>query len=452
MNPSKMFNVLDVSKWHLNPYQILTLGFAVLILAGTFLLMLPISSRSGQILPFIDALFTATSASCVTGLVVVDTGNYFSLFGQLVLICLIQIGGLGIMTMTTLMAVILGRRIQLSNRLLIQESLNQLTYQGVVRLVLYVIKSTLLIEFIGGSVLALRFAADYGWAGVYYGYWHAVSAFCNAGFDVFGGTEIFRYIDDPVVSLGIPAMIILGGMGFSVLSDIWQNRQWQRISVQSKVVLSMTGILLFVGTVVIFILEYTNEATLGSLSLGGKILASFFQSTTARTAGYQMFNNGSLSEASLLFMLLLMFIGASPGSTGGGIKTSTFAVSAASIWSLVRGKPEVTLFKRSVDPQLIAKSLALFFIAATMIFVVTMYLCVSEQLPMIRVAFEVVSAFATVGLSTGITPTLSAGGKFILVLMMLIGRVGIFTFAMAIALQGRKKGQLRHPQGKFTIG
>ena len=165
-----------------------------------------------------------------------------------------------------------------------------------------------------------------------------------------------------------------------------------------------------------------------------------------------MFNNGSLSEASLLFLLLLMFIGASPGSTGGGIKTSTFAVIAASIWSLVRGKPEVTLFKRSVDPQLIAKSLALFFIAATMIFVVTMYLCVSEQLPMIRVAFEVVSAFATVGLSTGITPTLSAGGKFILVLMMLIGRVGIFTFAMAIALQGRKKGQLRHPQGKFTIG
>jgi len=453
VNSPSVSNFIDISHWQLNPYQILTIGYSSVILLGALLLMLPQASKSGlESLAFIDALFTATSAVCVTGLIVVDTGNYFSLFGQMVIILLIQIGGLGIMTLTTLMAIVLGRRIQLSNRLLIQESLNQLTVQGVVRLVLYIFKVTVLIEFVGGTILGLRFAVDYGWQGIYYGYWHAVSAFCNAGFDVFGGATFFRYIEDPIVNLTIAGLIILGGIGFAVMADVWQKRRWRNLTVQSKVVLSTTAFLLLLGLFGILLLEYDNAATIGSLPLQSKILASFFQSASARTAGYQMFNNGLLGESSLLFVVLLMFIGASPGSTGGGIKTSTFAIIVASISSMIRGKSEVRLFSRAIEQQVIIKALSLFFIAATLVFFVTLYLCVTENLPLIQVVYEVVSAFATVGLSTGITSSLTVDGKFILIIMMLIGRVGVFTFGMALAMRAGKKEDIHHPFGKFSIG
>lgn len=448
---SGMFNFINLSEWDLNPYQVLTLGFTILIIVGSFLLMLPIASTANVSMPFIDALFTATSAVCVTGLVVVDVGNYFTLFGQIVIIILIQAGGLGVMTLTTLMAVVLGRRIQLRDRMLIQESLNCLDIKGVVRLVIYIIKVTFLIEFIGGTILALRFAADYGWTGIYYGYWHAVSAFCNAGFDVLGGTAICDYVDDPVVTLTLAGLIILGGIGFAVMEDIWKNYSWEKFAVQTKVVLTATIFLLVLGTVGVFLLEYKNTTTIGDLSIAGKLLASFFQSVTARTAGYSMFNNGYLGDSALVFMLIIMFIGASPGSTGGGIKTSTLAVIAASIWSFIRGKDEVTLFDRAVASETILKALAIFFLSATLVFFVTMYLCVAENMPALKIVFEVVSAFATVGLSTGITPDLSSDGKFILILVMLIGRVGVFTFAMSIALQ-KGKNKYHHPMGKFTIG
>ncbi|MFA6850688.1 MAG: TrkH family potassium uptake protein [Selenomonadaceae bacterium] len=448
---SGMFNFLHVSKWDLNPYQVLTLGFTVLIILGSVLLMLPIASTADTSMPFIDALFTATSAVCVTGLVVVDVGNYFTLFGQFVILLLIQAGGLGVMTLTTLMAVVLGRRIQLRDRMLIQESLNCLDMKGVVRLVIYITKVTFLIEFLGGTVLALRFAADYGWTGIYYGYWHAVSAFCNAGFDVFGGTTLCGYVDDPVVTFTLAGLIVFGGIGFAVMEDIWRNRSWRKIAVQTKVVLVTTIFLLALGTVGVFLLEYKNTTTIGNLSIAGKLLASFFQSVTARTAGFSMFDTGGLGDSALVFMLILMFIGASPGSTGGGIKTSTLAVIAAAIWSFIRGKDEVTLFNRAVASETILKALAIFFLSATLVFFVTMYLCVAENIPALKIVFEVVSAFATVGLSTGITPDLSSDGKFVLIIMMLIGRVGVFTFAMSIALK-KEKNKYHHPMGKFTIG
>jgi len=445
-------NLLNLAEWNLNPYQILTLGFTAAILAGSFLLMLPAASREGSSLSFVDALFTATSAVCVTGLCVVDTGNYFSAFGQMVIISLIQIGGLGVMTITTLLAVVMGRRIQLRNRLLVQESLNQLTLEGMVRLVLYVVKVTFIIEFIGGTILALRFAAEYGWRGVYYGYWHAVSGFCNAGFDVFGGTAFFKYASDPVVTLTISSLIVLGGIGFAVMNDVWEHRRWQALAVQTRVVLAATGILLLLGTVVIFLLEHGNEGTLAPLSLGGQVLASIFESATSRTAGFAVFDNGALGEPALLVVIMLMFIGASPASTGGGIKTSTFAIIVSTIWSLIRGKKEVELFSRGVPMETIMRALMLFFIAATIAFLATMYICMAEGIPVVKVAFEVVSALATVGLSTGITPSLAPGSKFVLILLMLMGRVGIVTFAMALAMKKDTRQHYHHPMGKFTVG
>ena len=445
-------NFMNPAEWNLSPYQILTLGFALTILVGAFLLMLPESSQEGKSLPFIDALFTATSATCVTGLTVVDTGNYFSTFGKMVLILLVQIGGLGVMTLTTLFAVMMGRRIQLKDRLLVQESLNQLTMKGMVRLVFYVVKITFLIEFIGGTILAIRFVPQYGMEGLFYGYWHAVSGFCNAGFDIFGGTNFFQYAADPVVVLTISMLIILGGLGFAVMNDIWGQRTWSGLTAQSKIVILTTLVLLVFGTAILFLLEKDNTGTIGGLGIGGKLLASWFESVTARTAGFAMFDNGLLTESSLLMLILLMFIGASPASTGGGIKTSTFAIIVASIWSLIRGREDVVLFSRTVSVDVILRSLAIFFLAASVTFFAAAYLCLTEGIPVIKAGFEVVSAFATVGLSTGITAELSSDGKFLLIVMMLMGRVGIITFAMAFARKRNNRRLCRHPEGKFVIG
>lgn len=445
-------NFLNPAEWNLSPYQVLTLGFAVTILVGAFLLMLPEASQTGQSLPFIDALFTATSATCVTGLTVVDTGMYFSLFGKMVLIVLIQIGGLGVMTLTTLVAVMLGRRIQLKDRLLVQESLNQLTMKGMVRLVFYVVKITFLIEFIGGTILAVRFVPQYGWSGLFYGYWHAVSGFCNAGFDIFGGTNFYQYAADPIVALTISSLIILGGLGFAVMNDIWRQRSWQKLAPQSRIVLVTSAAMLAAGTVLLFLLERSNTETIGELSIGGQLLASWFESAISRTAGFGIFDNGLLTESSLLILILLMFIGASPASTGGGIKTSTFAIIVASIWSLIRGQEDVELFSRRVPTEVILRSLAIFFLAASVTFFAAAYLCMTEGIPVIKAGFEVVSAFATVGLSTGITPSLSADGKLLLVIIMLMGRVGVVTFAMAFAMKTKKKKVCRQPEGKFIIG
>lgn len=441
----------QMNKMNLSPYQILTLSFATTILLGTFFLMLPAASQTGDRLPFIDALFTATSAVCVTGLTVVDTGNYFSTFGQMVVIVLIQIGGLGVMTLTTLMAVMLGRRVHLSDRLLVQESLNQHQLEGMVKLVLYVVKVTFLIEFIGGTILMLRLFPDYGWKAVYYGYWHAISGFCNGGFDVFGGTTVFRYATDPVFVITVAGLIMFGGLGFTVIADLWHQRSWKKLMPQTKVVLSMTAFLIFFGTILFFLLEYTNSATIGDMSTGGKLLASLFESVSARTAGFTMMDNSLLHESSMLLMILLMFIGASPASTGGGIKTSTFAIIVASVWSLIRGKDEVTLFSYDVSSDTILRALTIFFLSAVVVFFVTMYLCFLEEMPLVKVIFEVVSAFATVGFSAGITAELTASGKFIMVIVMLMGRVGVVTFAMALAHKNRRN-YYHHPLGKFTVG
>ncbi|MDT8900972.1 TrkH family potassium uptake protein [Anaeroselena agilis] len=445
-------DLIDISQWKLTPYQILAAGFAGLIVVGAVLLATPWASAVEKPLPFIDALFTATSAVCVTGLVVVDTGTRFSLFGQTVIIVLIQAGGLGIMTMATLMALLMGKRINLRERLIIQEAMNQLTVAGVVRLTLYIIKVTLLIEFVAGSVLAVRLYQDYGAKGVYFGYWHAVSAFCNAGFDLFGEfSSLTSYVDDPIVNLIVSALIICGGIGFSVMADVWERRHFRDYSLHSKLVLLVTAFLITLGAIVIFAFEFDNPATLGNLSWNGKILASYFQSVTARTAGFNTTPIGEMKDATLFFIVTMMFIGASPGSTGGGIKTTTAGILAAAIWALIRGREDVEIFSRSVPRATIYKAFALVFIAVLMVIVVTMILSITETAPFLNILFEVVSAFGTVGLSTGITPGLSAAGKLCIMLMMFAGRVGPITVVLALALRQRK-AMVKYPEGKVIIG
>lgn len=446
-------NLQDIqNKFNLTPYQILVLAFVFLILVGACLLMLPISVNDGHTLSFIDALFTATSAVCVTGLVVVDTGTFFSTFGQIVIITLIQIGGFGVMTITTLFAVAMGRRIQLRSRIIVQESLNNQKVGGIVLLIIRLVEFTISIELIGGLILGIALFPTYGWKGFFYGMWHAISAFCNAGFDIFGGTTIYGFATNPVFVLVITSLIILGGLGFMVMVEVWNTRKWEAFSLHTKIVLYTTAFLVIVGTVVLLLLEWNNGKTIGNYDFIHKTLGAYFLSVTSRTAGFSLVNISSLHEASIFSIIILMFLGASPGSTGGGIKTTTIAVIFATVYSLIRGKDEVTLFNRRIEYNTIVKSLAIFYLAAALVVTVTMYLCISENFDFIKVLFEVVSAMATVGLSTGITSELTNYGKGVIILMMLIGRVGVFTFLLAIALRSKKKGKISYPTEKISVG
>ena len=452
----KVANLMDLSQWRLTPYQVLALGFAGLVLLGALLLTLPVASQSGQGTPFIDALFTATSAVCVTGLVVVDTGTHYSSFGHTVIILLIQVGGLGIMAISTLFALLIGKKIRLKERLLMQEALNQLSVSGVVRLTIYIIRVTLLIEFIGGTILALRWYPEMGPKGIYYGYWHAISAFCNAGFDLFGAVHgpfsgITAYVDDIVVNLTIAGLIILGGIGFAVMHDAWESSSFLRLSLHSKIVLITTATLIFAGAGLIYLFEHANPDTLKPLSLQGKILGSFFQSVTPRTAGYNTLDISKLYDGTLFLLIIMMFVGASPASTGGGIKTSTTAVLMLAIWALVRGRSDAECFGRRIPKDIIYKAFSVMFIAFMLVVIVTMALTITEHFSFISILFEVTSAFGTVGLTTGITPTLSTSGKVWLILTMFAGRVGPVTLALAIAMRSRK-AQLQYPDGKIIIG
>ena len=444
--------ILNPYRWHLSTYQILVLGFAGLILSGVALLMTPYASKSGDSLRFVDALFTATSAVCVTGLVVVDTGTYFSVFGQSVILLLIQIGGLGVMTVATLVAVLSGKKINLKERLLIQEATNQLDLAGVVRLTLYIIRATLLVELVGGMILALRWFQDFGLKGIYFGYWHAVSAFCNAGFDLFGEyRSITGYVGDLTVNGVIASLIVVGGIGFPVVADLWNCRQTRRFSLHTKVVLTTTVLLIVLGAGFIFVAEYGNAKTLSDLPPADKVMASLFQSVTARTAGYNTVDIGLLREGTLLAIIFLMFVGASPSSMGGGVKTSTAAILFISLVGSVTGKRDPLAFGRQIPQQTVYKAFTIVTISVMLISLVTLTLSFTEAAPIFSLLFEVTSAFGTVGLSTGITPKLSDAGKVLITLTMFAGRVGTLTLLMALALRPRKE-RLKYPEGKIVIG
>ena len=444
----------------MEPARIMVMGFAMVILMGGLLLNLPIATQSGESIGLLDALFTATSAVCVTGLVVVDTATYWSHFGQLVIITLIQIGGLGFMTITTMFALITKKRINLRERLLIQESLNQIDLSGLVKLTRYIILITFLIEGIGAVLLSTIFIPQFGLGrGIWYSIFHAISAFCNAGFDLMGSvsgqfSSLTSYVNNVTITLTISALIVLGGIGFPVMLDVIKHKKLSKLNLHSKVVIFTTMMLIIVGTVIIFFTEFNNPDTIGTLKLDGKILASIFQSVTVRTAGFNTVDLALLHQGSIFVMIILMFIGASPASTGGGIKTTTLATLILTVKSFIFEKADIEVFERRIGISTVRKSLGIFFIAISVVVLGTLLISLGEpKFTLVEAGFEVVSAFATVGSSIGGTPSLGILGKSLIMLFMFMGRVGSLTIFMALVSKGTKKNQLvRYPEGKIIVG
>lgn len=445
---------------NMDPARIMVIGFAVVILLGALLLNLPIATQDGQSIGFLNALFTSTSAVCVTGLVVVDTATYWSNLGQAIIITLIQVGGLGFMTIGTMFALLTKKKINLRERLLIQESLNQDDLSGMVKLTRYVILITFLIEGIGAILLSFVFIPQFGLLqGIWYSVFHSISAFCNAGFDLMGTTSgeyssLVSYVSNPMIVITISALIILGGIGFPVILDVINSKKLLRLNLHSKVVLITTGILIVTGTLFIFIIEFNNPNTLGNLGFGGKFLAALFQSIAARTAGFATLDLASMYESSAFLIIILMFIGASPASTGGGIKTTTLATLLITVKSFISGKDEIVAFERRISGLLITKAIGIFFIGISFVVLGTFALSITDPgFSLLQCGFEIVSAIATVGSSIGGSPNLTTMGKIVVMLAMFIGRVGSLTIFVALLSKGsRKQPPIRYPEGKIIIG
>ena len=444
----------------MQPTQIMVIGFALVILIGGILLNLPIATQSGEQIGLLDALFTATSAVCVTGLVVVDTATYWSTFGQVIIILLIQIGGLGFMTVTTLFALITKKKINLKERLLIQESLNQVDLSGLVKLTRYVLITTLIIEGVGAVLLSTVFIPQFGIVeGAWYSIFHAISAFCNAGFDLMGPisgpfSSLTFYVNNFTVTMTISGLIILGGLGFPVILDVIKHKKISRLNLHSKVVLLTTVILIGIGMVFILLVESRNPETLGKLSIKGKVLASFFQSVTTRTAGFNTIDLTIMHQSSIFIMIILMFIGASPASTGGGIKTTTLATLILTVKAFILQKSDIEVYNRRLDTTTTRKALGIFFIGIVVVVGGTLIISLTDShFTLVEAGFEVVSAFATVGLSIGGTPSLGSVGKLFIMLFMFMGRVGSLTIFLALASRGLKKNPpIRYPEGKIIVG
>ncbi|CAI6041683.1 TrkH family potassium uptake protein [Cohnella sp. JJ-181] len=436
-----------------SPPRTLALGFAFIIALGSFLLHLPFAASDGEQTRYIDALFTATSATCVTGLVVVDTGDHYSMFGEIVILAMIQIGGLGFMSMATLFAIFLKRRISLKERLILQEALNQSSIEGIVRLVRRVVLYALSVEAAGALLFSIRFLRDMSpERAIYYGIFHSVSFFNNAGFDLMGSfRSLTGYVDDPWVNLVAMALIVTGGLGFVVLSDLTDWRSGRRLSLHSKVVLSMSGSLILFGAIVVFAFEYSNPGTMGPLDTGTKILSAFMQSVSPRTAGVNTLDLTALRQATQFFIILLMFIGASPGSTGGGIKTTTFAALLGAVWAIIRGREDVVMFRYRLAQERVYKALTLTLLALALVLAATMILSTTEDHHFLMILFEVVSAFGTVGLTMGLTTDLTLFGKIVIMLMMFAGRLGPLTLGYALVPK-RDKVLYREAEGKIIIG
>jgi len=440
-----------------SPAQVLVLSFAALILSGTVLLRLPVSAARAP-LSLLDALFTATSAVCVTGLIVVDTPNDLAVFGQLVVLLLIQLGGLGYMAITTVVGLALGRQLTMHERLTLQEALNIHTMDDLARFVLTVFKLTLAFEITGAVVLTASWAGEYGFGrAAYYGLFHAISAFNNAGFALFSDS-LMQFRGDWLVNLVITTLVICGGLGFVVLTEIGRTRQYRRFSTHTRLVVTLTAALLVITTALIWFIERNNPRTLGPLGVGEGLLAAYFQAVTPRTAGFNTLDIGTMLPASLFLLILLMFIGAAPGGTGGGVKISTFSITVAVILAMVRGAAEPTLFRRRITPPLVARAFSICLIGFLALNVVAGLLLITEGRELLPTLFEATSAFGTVGLSMGdagapvsLVGHFSGPGKMLVIGMMFMGRIGPLTLAVAIA-RGRQAPRVRHPEGKFLIG
>lgn len=436
-----------------NPPVTLMLSFLLVILFGAILLMLPVSSKLKTVTPFMDALFTATSATCVTGLVVVDTGTHFSFFGQMVILMLIQIGGLGIMTISTVFAIILGQRINLKLENIMYQVVGGSYAVNVFQLLKSIVLVTLVIESVGTLLLFARFAQDFQpMEALFLSLFHAVSAFCNAGFSPLGN-NLVSYVDSLAVNLVITALIIAGGLGFSVIIDLQHHAlkkdRARKLNLHTKIVLVTTAFLLVLGFTVFYLAEY-NGAMRG-FSIHRRILSSWFQSVTLRTAGFNTIDLSQIGKASVLISIVLMFIGASPGSTGGGIKTTSFAVLTLSVISLLKGKRHISVFKRRIHEYNFREATGLIMLSITIILVVLFFLMLVEPHAFDKLLFEAVSAFGTVGLTLGITPQLTVIGKLLITVLMYVGRIGPLTMIYAFSTKA-KQININYAEEKIPIG
>ena len=440
----------------MSPAQIVLLGFLALIGAGAALLMLPFAARSGQPTPFLDALFTATSATCVTGLVVQDTYTYWSFFGQAVILLLIQIGGMGVVTMAVTVVRFSGRRIGLRERFMMQESIDAPKVGGIVRLTGFIVKTTLAVEGIGAALLAVRFIPQYRFGkGLWFSVFHAVSAFCNAGFDLMGEQGPFSsltgYVADPLVALTIMALIIVGGIGFLTWEDFSRNRFHLRAyRLQSKLILTMTAALLLVPAVCFFFGEFQAPEWQG-MPMGQRALAAAFQAVTPRTAGFNTVDYAKMSDSSILLTLCLMLTGGAPGSTAGGFKVTTLATLVMCVRAVFSRRTDVRCFGKRLTAETPRSAAALFFLYVLLFFLGGGLVSALDGVPMLAALFESASAVGTVGLSMGVTPTLGAGSHLVLIVLMYFGRVGGLTLIYAVA-GSRVAPPSQLPQEKITIG
>jgi trk system potassium uptake protein len=450
MNPYKRIQ--------LKPTQIIVIGFAAVIIVGTILLSLPIASQDGNSAGLIDAFFTATSAVCVTGLVVRDTATQWTIFGQIVILILIQIGGIGFMTFGTLFAMVIGKKISYKERVIIQESLNQMNVKGIVKLSRNILVLTFAIELVGAFFLSFRFIPMLGIPkGIGYSLFHSISAFCNAGFDLMGSitgpfSSLTSFENDLLINLVVMSLIISGGLGFTVIIEVFNKRNFKKLSLHSKIVVRITSVLLILGFLMTFALEYHNLNTIGNYHFIDKILPSMFQSVTTRTAGYNTMDLSQLTTAAIFLTMLLMFIGGSSGSTAGGIKTTTIGVVLGMMRSVLKGDTDTELFGRRVSSLIVKKSVTIIGLALSLILFMTMVLSITEpHFQFKEILFEVISAFATVGLSLGITPSLSTIGKLMIAVTMFLGRVGPLTFFLAITYKESQQ-KVKFPQENLLVG
>lgn len=446
------------SQSNLTPTQFITLGFFILVLLGASVLYMPIS-YNGEPPSIIDCIFTSTSAVCVTGLVVVDTATTWSAFGQAWLLLLIQIGGIGFMTILTIMLMTLKKRVTYSDKLKIKESLNQDTVSSILTLVKRIVKITLIIEIIGAILLTFYFVPHLGInKGLWYSIFHSISAFCNAGFDLMGNisgefSSLTSFRSNTYVNVVISILIILGGIGFPVIKDVVVSKKFENLTLHSKIVVISTVCLIFGGAILILLLESGNPYTLSNLTLMEKFNASFFQSITTRTAGMNTIDLSLMRTPTLLIMLLLMFIGASPVSTGGGIKTTVFSVIIIYIKNSLIGNTDNNSFKRRIPKEIVIKSITTMILASSLVFITTLSLTILEpNITLISAIFESISSLATVGLSLGVTPTLCTFSKIILIFNMFLGRVGAMTVMYAISSKLIKnKPSIRYTEENILI-
>lgn len=437
--------------------KLVALCFLGIILLGTGLLMLPVSSRSGEPCQFLPALFTATSATCVTGLTPFDTWTQWSGFGQVVLLCLIEIGGLGFMSAATLVIFLFRRKVGLRQRMLIAQALSLNEMDGVVRLQRMVIFGSLGFEAAGALILTLWFWPKYGFArALQWGVFHSISAFCNAGFDIFGsmepGSSLLLFQNDPVVLLTLGALVVLGGLGFLVWQDIAEKRSWKKLSVYSRLVLLATAMLIVSGWALICILEWNNPKTLGNLSVGSKLLGGLFQSITLRTAGFDAINQAGLTQGGKAVSMVLMLIGGSSGSTAGGLKTVTFLVVLLFIWARARGRSNVSAFCRTIPQEQALNAMTISLIMVLLSVLGGIFVCATSPVSFTDGLFEAISALATVGLTAGATGLLSVPAKILIIIFMYFGRVGVLTISLGFLMGNQAVERFRYAETSLLIG